>query len=58
MKHSGHTLKQGRSVLDTGRNFFTVRRVKPRNELPKARVRSPSSKAFKTSPDKALRHLV
>ncbi|XP_009274031.1 PREDICTED: axin interactor, dorsalization-associated protein [Aptenodytes forsteri] len=57
MKHSGHTLKQGRSVLDTRRNFFTVRTVKLRNELPKERMRSPSSKAFKTSRDKALRHL-
>ncbi|XP_009331979.1 PREDICTED: axin interactor, dorsalization-associated protein [Pygoscelis adeliae] len=58
MKQSGHTLKQGRSALDTRRSFFAVRRVKLRNELPKERVRSPSSKAFETSADKALRHLV
>lgn len=36
------------------KNFFTVRTVEPRNQLPEELVWSPSLKAFKTSGDKAL----
>ena len=51
---NGLRLRQGRFKLDTRKNFFTERVVKPWTRLPRAVGESPSLEGFKRRVDVAL----
>ena len=56
-RRNDFSTKHGRTRLDIGNQFFTIRVVKHWHRLPKEVVDSPSLEAFKARPDVALRSL-
>ena len=55
---NGCKLKEGRFRLDIGKEFFTMRVVKPWPRLPREAVAAPSLEVFKARLDGALSNLV
>jgi len=53
-RDNGHKLKHRKFRLNTRKNFFTLRVMKPRNRLPRGVVESPSLEILKTHPDAVL----
>jgi len=54
MHGNGSKLCHGRFRLDIRKYFFTKRVVKPRNRLPRERLKAPSLSVFKRHLDNAL----
>jgi len=57
-RENGCKLKEGRSRLDIGKKFFSMRVVKHWNRLPREAVDAPSLEVFKARLDGALSNLV
>jgi len=55
---NGCKLKEGRSILDIRKKFFTLRVVRPWPRLPREAVAAPSLAVFKARLDGALSTLV
>jgi len=51
---NGHKLKHRKFLLNTRKNFFTLRVIEHWNRLPSEVVDSPSLEIFKTCQDKVL----
>jgi len=51
---NGHKLKHGKFLLNTRKNFFTLRVMEHWNRLPREAVESPSLEIYKTRLDAVL----